>query len=503
MNKSLSVLRGRTVMQCGRLAIILGLLLAFPAGGSAAIPARTAQLPQDPEAPLAVSPGSAYISIPAAAFVTGSGHNYENHGRYLKFLTGGAIQVQFHAAVSLPHGATVRQVGFCFFDDSPSKNVTASLNRDERDHAAVEMASVTTTTDDGYRILYDNSIVDATVDNVNSVYYLELYIPVSTGDGDNVWSCGAKIYYNLPATNTGILVVPGSTFTPFGSGSTYTLYGSDIQNQGIIHATFLANVDLPHGAVVTKLTVRYNDDDESDSIVTALQRSDQNGNYDTMATLTSVDGEDTERSTTTISNATIDNMWHHYWLNLDLPEKVTGTYVKVSSVKIDYTLPSSSLSHITSLSAAAFTGFFDELDFSNHARWLYHLHDEAGTHNPGTYLAPVHLPDGAIVESVYFGFYDGSTTKNGTAYLVRARYGVNEQLATGSTGVASASGFTFVVPPVSLETIDNTNYMYYAYYVLPTSVLPCYPPTCNEVMALSLKIYYQPPSFMFLPVVRK
>ena len=59
------------------------------------------------------------------------------------------------------------------------------------------------------------------------------------------------------------------------------------------------------------------------------------------------------------------------------------------------------------------------------------------------YLAPVYLPNGAIVNNVHFSFYDGSTTKSGSAYLVRTRWGVNEELSTGSTSVAGALGLDY------------------------------------------------------------
>ena len=160
MNKFLSV-------HCGRLAIILSLLLAFPAGSSAAIPARTAQIPQDPDAPLAVTPNSSYLYIPAAAYEVGHfNYDYENHGRFIKNTTEAFDHSHFRAAVKLPHGAIIRSVGFCFFDDSPTKNATAWLYRDERGSSEVEMATATTTFSTGYMMLLDSSIVDSTVDNV-------------------------------------------------------------------------------------------------------------------------------------------------------------------------------------------------------------------------------------------------------------------------------------------------------------------------------------------------
>ena len=56
--------------------------------------------------------------------------------------------------------------------------------------------------------------------------------------------------------------------------------------------------------------------------------------------------------------------------------------------------------------------------------------------------------------------------------------------------------------PVSNEVIDNTNYSYFAYFVLPVSQ-PYYPPHSETFVGVSVQIKYQPPSFMFLPVVRK
>jgi len=101
---------------------------------------------------------------------------------------------------------------------------------------------------------------------------------------------------------------------------------------------------------VTKLTLRYSESLATTKSTSICQRSDQTGEYETMATVRQFwDGYDTERSTTAISNATIDNEWHHYWLNLDLPiddpsYSMDARAAKISSIR----LPSRSASvHIT------------------------------------------------------------------------------------------------------------------------------------------------------------
>jgi len=101
-----------------------------------------------------------------------------------------------------------------------------------------------------------------------------------------------------------------------------------------------------------------------------------------------------------------------------------------------------------------------------------------------------------------FGFLRWIDTKSGSAYLVRTRWGVNEELSTGSTSVAGALGWINMSVPVSNEIIEQLELQLLC--ILCLAGLPTYyPPHSETFVGVSVKIKYQSLSFMFLPVVRK
>jgi len=75
---------------------------------------------------------------------------------------------------------------------------------------------------------------------------------------------------------------------------------------------------------------------------------------------------------------------------------------------------------------------------------------------------------GSRVNAFHCTYYDKSAAKSGSAYLVRTKMGVNEDLATPP---ASAAAGTPAPPMSTWRTTSSTNsqYAYFVYLVLPVS----------------------------------
>jgi hypothetical protein len=196
----------------------------------------------------------------------------------------------------------------------------------------------------------------------------------------------------------------------------------------------------------------------------------------------------------TISNATIDNNNYMYWVLVDLPYVGALNRIELHGVEINYTPPATPPTNVR-LSSADFTGFHDGFDFENHARWLYHLHSEAGGSADGVYLAPLYLPDHTRITNLWATIYDASTTANGKAYLARTHLstGTNEVIAEI---ISAGSGGYMVYNDTWLgenSIVDNSRYAYYVYWVLPVSTSTGFEaPGADDVVGVSMKVDYKP-----------
>ena len=416
-------------------------------------------------------------------------------------LADGYATHRYYAAVLLPDQATVTSVAFHFYDDSPTKNASATLYKKPMFETPQVMASGTTTSNSGNVQAVDTTIDHPIIDNSDAVYWIETILPPSTGDGDNVWGCSVFITYQQPATEYGILGIPAVSFTPYEDGYTYGAYeGGELVHYfgpggSAANGIYLAPVNLPHGAVVERLSIQADDGKTGAAATVTLKRADQAGNPDDLATVSSTDGQHVQ-FTTSISNATINNNQYRYWVQLDLPQSVQAVdYLDVYRVKIIYT--TGHLSNPVSLSNAGFVGFDDGYDFENHGGYLFHLHGEGGSNASGVYVAPVYLPDGAIVCQFTAGIYDASSTLSGEAHLIRTRASVNQEMAAiispGSAGLNILSDDS-----IAYEAIDNSYYSYYVYWYLPVSTPPA---GSGDVVGYSMRIGLK--SFVYLPLVRK
>ena len=244
------------------------------------------------------------------------------------------------------------------------------------------------------------------VDNTLNTYYLKLVLPPS-GAG-NVWGCGVVIEYTRPAAETGILSMSGLAFDhPFEDGYNagqvqFAATQAHFDNGSGAHGTYVAQVSLPHGAVVTKMTMYYEDVDESDHAINLYLIRSFDDVFIEMATIQSQDYAH-KTADNTITYPTIDNETYSYWAYATLPP---GN-LRLWAVTIEYTLPAKDFGKLA-ISDAAFTPFYDGYDYENHGRWLFHKHSDAGGSLDGIYVAPVNLPHGATVDKVSFCYYDGA-----------------------------------------------------------------------------------------------
>ncbi|MBU1878039.1 MAG: hypothetical protein KJ734_03725, partial [Chloroflexi bacterium] len=429
------VVNGNTASEALYQAKFISAAHIIPSGDGGLMNMYDFNLYGDPDVRITDSsaPGREHLSIPAAAFrPISSQYDYENHGRFLKQFAGGTGNGLYLAPVQLPHGATITAVTFHWYDTLVGTEGAATLRRSNRTSASESnMAYAATFDESGYGSSRDNTITYATVDNVNYTYYVQWQIPSAAPE---VWGCSVDVEYIPPATaSKDYLSVPAAAFGPYEDGYGYNNMGALLTHYtgpggSATRGWYLAPVQLPQGATVTKLTTYFYDGSATDDILARLQRSDMAGHYYEMAYADSsgYSAGYGNRSDTTISNAVINNAQNTYWVVWDLPAGGTASGI---GVLIEYNNPAPVQPGRASLSSAAFTPYADDWQYQSHGRYL--IHQGGGGATRAHYEAPVYLPQGARVTKLTFWFNDDSTTANGYAYLCR----------TDQTGNYSAMAF--------------------------------------------------------------
>jgi hypothetical protein len=134
---------------------------------------------------------------------------------------------------------------------------------------------------------------------------------------------------------TSYVSVPAAAFHPRGGGYDFTNNGHTLQNGDSASDFYLAPVQLPHGATVTKMTFYWWDYSTPNNGLCSLYRINLAGSEDQMANaLTSGDaGASTSSEDTIINYAKVDNSQYAYYLWLHLPDSA----VKAHGVVIEYT----------------------------------------------------------------------------------------------------------------------------------------------------------------------
>lgn len=448
-------------------------------GAAALLQIEQGSLPQ----PAAATAGVRRLSIPAAAFVPGADYySYENHGRYLKYLSGPpAIETGFFVApVQLPQGAILNRLTF-HFKDTTSGQAIAGLSRHRHDtQGGILMAEVVSsdTWTPGFGSASTTTFnPPSVIDNSLYSYYVHLSLP----PGGQVWGCGVEIEYFPPdeLPTGGIVSMPPAAFAPYEDGYAFLNAGWNLtHNNGATvpgnRGWYLAPVHLPDDAIVTRMVFHWLREDTLQTGTARLQRTLLGADtYQDMAVASSATGTGTLMSSTgdtTITGPLIDNTTYAYWLILDLPAtNVPGARVEAREVDIHFELPSASSGRV-SIPAAGFRPYEDGYDYEDHGRHLFHMHGPEGSINNGWYMAPLNLPDGVTVRKMTFYWYrSGAIT--GVARLQRTRLGEGDyqDLAIASVPGGSATNGSSFDDTVSGGPIDNSRYAYWLVWDLPAN----------------------------------
>ncbi len=128
--------------------------------------------------------------------------------------------------------------------------------------------------------------------------------------------------------------------------------------------------------------------------------------------------------------------------------------------------------HYLSIPAAAFTPVESTYDYENHGRYLILYGTGQPGNNLGFFVAPVHLPQGAVVTRFTFHFRDNSLLDTATASL---RY--NQHFSTTNLTLAQAQSFeiwgggpfgsTSTTTFFASTQIANDLYQYFIKVILP------------------------------------
>ncbi len=121
---------------------------------------------------------TSYISVPASAFWSNSDNAWI--GGYLEN-RGTSSSVSFYGSVQLPHGVTIKNVTFYWYDVDASSDITLYMCRlAPNDTTLYAMASGTSSGSAGYGSTSDTSIAYSSIDNSVYSYIFYIIIPATT-----------------------------------------------------------------------------------------------------------------------------------------------------------------------------------------------------------------------------------------------------------------------------------------------------------------------------------
>jgi hypothetical protein len=172
--------------------------------------------------------------------------------------------------------------------------------------------------------LYSNDDVYVHLDN-NDSNPVKVYseFQIINGSGTTVFSVaenGAVSWY----TETGYVSIPAAAFRPRQDGYDFRNLGTQLINDDGNSDYYVAPVQLPHGATVTKMTFYYSDSSASNASASLRRTNLSSGLFDTMASVDSQgDSGFGDTVTTAIDPNTIDNYAAAYFLRWMLPDSDT------------------------------------------------------------------------------------------------------------------------------------------------------------------------------------
>jgi hypothetical protein len=236
----------------------------------------------------------------------------------------------------LPDGATINSLT-AFFDIHSSYPGVVRLQRSWLGYGDFDPLATLSIQpgDQGYDDQTTTAISHPVVDNSQFSYWVSLDIPPLDRPDSTIIPFYAVIRYTNPTNSSSSVPVsiPAAAFNAYEDGYDYqndARYLSHFHDPlaGNNRGWYLAPVQIPDGARVTRLAFYWYDQSASYYGIARLQRTDLVGNYEELASLTS-DGELVfgfygKTVTTSIANPIIDNRNHAYWVIWDLPVTALG-----------------------------------------------------------------------------------------------------------------------------------------------------------------------------------
>lgn len=314
-------------------------------------------------------------------------------------------------------------------------------------------------------IFTESSLAQHAVDNYNSALVL-------FNSHENNQQSGEYLVHHLS--------IPASSFTPMRGFYNYENHGRYLKyydnpsdsDPGV----FLAPVQLPQGAVITKMTFYFKDPGAG----TAFARLNRATHYQLgsiiLGGLSSTDlfpPSLGDTSTSSFSPVPVfDNSQYFYFISLELP---MGGQVWGHGVALEYTLPEQAVSPgKINIPPAAFSPFEDGYEFFIGDR-MWHNWGPGSSQTNGWYLAPVYFPDGAVVKKMTFYWRRIDATAEAAVHLQRTRLGYDTYqdmaVATSLAGVGDFSSST-IDTTINSPLIDNSQYAYWVVLDIPAATNP-------------------------------
>lgn len=474
-----------------------------------------------------------YLTLSAADFrPANSDLIYEAHGRYLKAFGNSAAPTakdgHFYAPVVLPSGSIITKMTLFFHDNNNFTNLMeARLYVRTSDTSVGEVAMVAnnlTGVQPIDKVEYGHSTDPLNIPySAFYTYFVDVRLPFSKTDGSVAnWLCGIKIEYTEPdrLPTVDAITLPASTARPINTNATFSSFKDSLRHEtysgGVNSGSYLVPLNLPSGAQILSLSVLYSSYSNRTAKAT-LHRSETSLNND--VTLGQIDipaGTQVQKSLTTeiAGHPVVDNKTYSYWAILNLPPVDGSYYFDATRITVAYWLPQTPpVTFTTTVSAAAFTPFRSSYTYGNLGNFMRHKSTPAGvsegTH--GLYMAPLTIPDGAILKKIIFNGYDSmtGTDNNIKIRLQRSELGKGDYDTLKLIENTSSGGYvTPGVPDLSdIDTaVDMKKYSYWVLVDMPVASVSG-SPTTNDVVFQSVEIDYEytfvNTTRVYLPAINK
>jgi hypothetical protein len=291
---------------------------------------------------------------------------------------------------------------------------------------------------------------------------------------------------NLKQNNTAsgklhYLTIPAAAFHPRINSNDYEDHGRYLIDYSGSDSYYVAAVELPQGAQITKMTYFWKDPGAGETDA-HLSRSSRNSVGLIFVVAYIPASQDTWfpafGSSYVISDdfaidEPVDNDNYNYFLEIHIPGngQVWGCAVQIEYSESNGTAKPNSLVQTVKVTPAAFTPYSDGHDFSNQGWKLINYTGPSNLNGRGWYVAPVYLPEGVTLTGLIFHWRRKfTTTDTETAYLERSTLwtGNYEVLASASSQAGSGDLFGSSTDNSILGgAVSNTFYTYWVVLDLP------------------------------------